>query len=132
MIGYGDMIVISVVIRGMRLLKWKPSSLSDKQFTQNGNIMFRLENWEMSGKFDPAFTAPEAQLYLITGEVYGHPDFMDGEPITTSSIEGAVGNIVTTHSGSEYELGQPDMTYVMWCEEAGCHIPTPDEPIKML
>jgi hypothetical protein len=94
--------------------------------------MYKIKNWEMGGKYDPAFTAPEAQEYLIRGEIYNHPDFEDGESVRTASIKSVDGKIITTNSGSEYELENPSEEYVMWCQGAGCHIPTEDEPIKLL
>jgi hypothetical protein len=74
--------------------------------------------------------APETQDPKLSGEVYGHDRFPDGDNITTSTIIKVEGNVVNTFSGSKYELGQPSADYVEWCREQGCHIPTPEEPIK--
>ena len=40
----------------------------------------------------------------VMGEVYYHPDFNDGEIITTSPIKSIVNNVIITRSGSEYKL----------------------------
>ena len=46
----------------------------------------RLKNWSVSGGCDQNFTAPELRKYYLQGNVYGHPDFKDGDPVITSRI----------------------------------------------
>lgn len=89
----------------------------------------KLENWSVRiGNSDP-YTAPECAPRRISGEVYGHPVFDDGEVITTSDIVEVKGRKVTTHN-SVYKLGAPAPAFVEWCKANGCHVPTKEEPIK--
>ena len=46
----------------------------------------RLKNWSVTGGFSQNFTAPELRKYYLQGNVYGHPDFKDGDPVITSRI----------------------------------------------
>jgi hypothetical protein len=74
----------------------------------------------------------------LRGSVYAPPIMLlrgrnsDGEFIRTSSIDKINGNVITTLSGSVYELGDPAPEYVEFCKQQGCRIPTPEEPIKCL
>ena len=68
----------------------------------------KLENWAVV--FDP-FKAPEARRPKLGGEVYGHPTRPDGQSITTSAVSHIEGQLVVTHSGSRYELGEPAADY---------------------
>lgn len=58
-------------------------------------------------------TSKDQRLVVsLCGRVFGHPDFVDGESITTSPIVGKNDqNHVLTVSGSSYELGQVDPNY---------------------
>lgn len=60
----------------------------------------RIENWGIVSKH------PFVILPAITGLVYGHPKFDDGEDITTSILAGRDGEVVITQSGSRYVLGE--------------------------
>jgi hypothetical protein len=72
----------------------------------------RIENWSIvcSDYIDP-YKAPEMYSSRICGEVYGNGNFDDGTVVTTSKIISVRGDIVITHSGSEYELGEVDAEY---------------------
>jgi hypothetical protein len=63
--------------------------------------------------------------------VYGKPGFPDGSEVVTSGIVETNGAQVTTRTGSVYTLGEPKPEYVEWCRERGCHVPTPEKPIKV-
>lgn len=72
------------------------------------------------------------------GSEYAEPQrglrgYRNGEamPVRTSRIVAVAGNKVTTASGSTYILGEPDPQYIKWCLAHGCHVPTPEEPIKL-
>jgi hypothetical protein len=93
----------------------------------------RIENWSMTGGGDP-YQPPECQNLSLQGKVYGHPSprFEDGKFIRTSDIVKVVGSEVHTHSGSVYTLGEPKPAYVDWCRANDHHVPTPEEPIKLL
>lgn len=75
------------------------------------------------------YSPPEAGS-LLTGFVYGHPKHSDGTEIRTSPIVKSDKNLVTTYSGSVYELDEPDPIFVEYCKQAGVHVPTKENPIK--
>lgn len=93
----------------------------------------RLENWCVrivgpSSHYQP----PELQNLILCGEVYDDMQgrWEDGHEIQTSRIEKVEGRIITTQSGTRYQLGKVSSNYVDWCEEVGVHVPTEEEPIK--
>jgi hypothetical protein len=74
--------------------------------------MARIENWAVV--VDPAkhrYQAPEQCRHFLTGNVFDHPRFVDGEVITSTSITGKREGKVVTLSDSEYELGAPAADY---------------------
>jgi len=86
--------------------------------------MIEIENWsivESATTADNAYLAPERRLYCLNGNVYGHPNFEDGESINTSSLEVLEVNnkYAKTRSGNEYQLGEPHPDYVAYCKEMG-------------
>jgi hypothetical protein len=60
-----------------------------------------------------------------------HPKFVPGKEkqIQTSRIASATGRIITTVSGSVYELGTPDPKYLDFLKKIGREF-DPVEPIK--
>lgn len=80
--------------------------------------MMKLENWSVTARPTDPYQAPELWGSCLRGDVKGHPKLGDTE-VTTSLIKNVNGRIVTTHSGSIYELGKVDEDYVKWCEENG-------------
>jgi hypothetical protein len=94
----------------------------------------RIENWHLSGHVVGLYDPPETQRLQISGQVFGSPNprFPDGKRITTSDLVSVEGRDVTTRSGSVYTLGKVSEEYMEWCEKEGCHVPTWDEPIKLL
>lgn len=92
----------------------------------------RIENWSLVGGELRQYDPPELTRFSIAGQVFGNPKFDEGKRITTSAIVAISGCEVETHSGSIYQLGKPSDDYMLWCQENGYHIPTPDEPIKLL
>lgn len=91
----------------------------------------RIENWFVT-RLGDMYTSPEMSSMLIHGEVYGNPKFIDGTYINTSRVITVEGNKITTRSGSVYELGIPNPEYVQWCKENNLHIPTVEEPIRVV
>ena len=91
----------------------------------------RIEDWSVSEGWG-LYDAPELRRFYIQGKVYGHHIFATGASIRTSDIVSVNGIRVITVSGSEYRLGRPNKKYVQWCREQGCHVPTPEVPIKPL
>jgi hypothetical protein len=92
--------------------------------------MMRIENWSITW-WAERYTAPECAKFQLQGDVIGNPKFEDGKYIRTSDIMEIDGSRVTTRSGSVYILGEPKREYVEWCRENCCHVPTPEEPIKV-
>ena len=68
----------------------------------------------------------------IQGIVFEHDKYLDGTEITTSYIDckGPDPNTIETTSGSIYLLDNPRPSYVEWCKQKGCHIPSKEKPIK--
>lgn len=73
----------------------------------------KLKNWSVTSDVDLLYTAPELMHYHLQGDVYGHPRFNDGDPVTTSRIieindKGDYKEAIT-RSGSVYELHKEDV-----------------------
>lgn len=95
----------------------------------------KLENWSVvdcGGDHCNFYQAPEQISHCLFGEVYGHPLHKDGKRVRTSPIKFINGKYVVSTSGTEYELGKSDETYVSWCVEQGVHVPTEEEPIRCI
>ena len=92
----------------------------------------RIEQWSITAVQRSLYDPPEAQRFRLQGKVYGHPLHTDGKSLVTSDIVHVEGAHVETHSGSFYVLGEPNEKYVEWCREQGHHVPTPEEPIKIM
>ena len=97
------------------------------------NITGRLEEWSVSydAETDP-YRPPETKRPFLCGAVYGHSKQQDGHRISTSYIEKVDGNLITTSSGSVYELSDPDPLYVDWCKKHNIGVPTKEQPIKII
>jgi hypothetical protein len=82
----------------------------------------RLENWSLgfypSSKENP-YLSPQQRVRVLCGRVYGNPEYADGHPIRTNYVVAARGRLVTTFSGSVYELGEVDPHYRAWSQEQG-------------
>lgn len=77
----------------------------------------RLENFGLTTNSDPSL-APEYHAQRLQGNVYGHPDFADGERITTSAILSIDYVNRTAECRSRiYDLGKPDPKYVQLIRE---------------
>ena len=92
----------------------------------------RLEGWSVSTELTDLYKPPETILTFLCGAVYGHSKWDDGHRISTSYIKDVDGNLVTTSSGSVYELGEPDPLFVQWCKDNNLHVPTKEEPIRII
>lgn len=91
--------------------------------------MYKIEDWSVKVK-DDGYTPPEQQRLCLHGKIQDHPRFPPTKNVLTSPISSVDGRVVTTSSGSVYELGTPNAEYMDWCRENGKHVPTEDEPIK--
>jgi hypothetical protein len=77
--------------------------------------VLRIEQWCVTPLARSPYTPPECEPHGLNGAVYGHPNFEDGEFVTTTEavalrMDGEQA-IVTTRSGREYLLGQVDPNY---------------------
>jgi len=79
--------------------------------------LVRVECWSVvSGGTDPE-TDPSV---CISGVLYGHPEYPDGEDKTPPSrIVSSKGRVVTTADGREYVLGRPDPGYLAFAKAQG-------------
>lgn len=93
--------------------------------------MAKLENWSVN--YDPfyAYMAPEIRPRVLVGTVTGHHRKADGTEVVTSPIVSSQGRVVTTRSGTEYELGEPDPEYTKHLAEQGRTL-DPENPVKCL
>jgi hypothetical protein len=74
----------------------------------------RLDNWSVTGRNVSPYQAPETIRRCLKGKAYGHPRFDDGGVVKTSYIVKADKRIITTRSGSVYQLGKIDPLYRRW------------------
>lgn len=74
-----------------------------------------IEDWVVISPCNE-YTAPELIYTVLTGKVYGHPDFNDGDGITTSKITSInlKKKIAKTYSGNWYRLLTPNKDWVQW------------------
>ncbi len=93
--------------------------------------MYKIENWSVNTE-DDGYTPPEQSVPRLHGKIQDHPRFDADQNVVTSAIVNVNGRIVTTSSGSMYELGSPNPEYVEWCRENSVHVPTEDEPIRII
>ena len=79
--------------------------------------LVHVEYWSVvSGGTDPD-TDPSVR---ISGLLYGHPEYPEGEDNTPESpIESASGRVVKTRDGREYILGRPDPGWLRFLKDAG-------------
>lgn len=71
--------------------------------------MIKIENWSIGSSID-LYTPPELVSLTLSGNVFGHPRFLDGSQVTTSKIVNAKGRIVFTRN-SIYKLGKIHSKY---------------------
>lgn len=84
-----------------------------------------LTNWSIEFSADSAFQAPEARSQHLVGHTPDRTGL-----IITSRIVRAEGRLVTTRSGSVYELGEPSTEYLAWLTEHGLAY-DPEQPVKV-
>lgn len=80
----------------------------------------RIENWSICDTSNDPFMAPERRAKRLQGNVYGHPSFEDGHPITTSRIvEHDYPSKTVMTVNTVYKLGTIDPLYVKYMEDNG-------------
>jgi hypothetical protein len=67
-----------------------------------------LENWHCATYRGDAYASPEAKALRLKGEVFGHPEFFDGCPVTTSVVrELNIDAGFAQTANTRYTLGAP-------------------------
>lgn len=94
----------------------------------NQNIV-KLEDWFLTDKFQNPYIPPEDNT-CAKGMVFGHPKHTDGSYIRTSLIIKIENNLIYTESGTVYSVGEPNKSYVNWCEKNGYFVPTKETPFR--
>ena len=70
--------------------------------------MIKINSWKTVATSHSQYRAPETIGLCLAGEVSGHPRFDDGEAVRTSRVVSIEGRVVSTVSGSVYQLGTID------------------------
>jgi len=89
-----------------------------------------LINWSTTAAGSP-YSAPEQVLLSLSGEVYGHDRFEDGQVITTSAVKGSSGRIVLTENTTYRLVGDPNPDWVRFLE-AGDRTVDVNDPIHFI
>lgn len=67
----------------------------------------------------------------LSGRVYGHPKFTDGEQVITTGIIKVQGRVIQTAIGAVYDLeGDPQPRWMAYIEKSGCTY-DPDDPVAL-
>lgn len=91
----------------------------------------KLSDWSVVSLDPSGYSAPEACVRVLRGAVRGHRRFQDGHRVLTSRIIAVSGRMITTSSGSSYELvGDPDLQYLEYLDSIGMRY-NAEEPIKV-
>lgn len=92
-------------------------------------MKYTLKNWSVI-QTSSFYTAPEYVKNKLCGEVYGNPDFEDGQVIITSAIDSVDKLEIATKTGNVYILdGPPFKDYINWLRENDLDY-DPVNPIK--
>ncbi len=80
-------------------------------------ITVTIENWKLiysnslkEGTLDFSLLSVDPNQFQLQGQVYGHPEFDDGTVINTNLLDGKIGELIFSCSGTAYLLGTPSMT----------------------
>ena len=86
-----------------------------------------LDDWAIVGEANP-YQAPECRVMQLTGKVYNHPRFSNGEVVTTSRVVSSSGTTVETYN-TTYDLGRMSEEYKEWCSSMGIDVDS-SAPVK--
>jgi hypothetical protein len=89
--------------------------------------MVKLDHWSVKANL---YQPPEVRSVYLSGIVSGHPNFDDGERISTSRIVAAAGRVVTTRSGRQYHLGRIEPGYRKYLRDNDITY-NPKQPVKV-
>lgn len=88
-----------------------------------------IDDWDLG---EIRAMSPEA---ILASKLFGYKaihGLKDGERVETSPIIGFDGEHALTLSGGKVKLGKPKKDYVEFCKKVGCHVPTEEEPMKVI
>lgn len=75
-----------------------------------------IHNWHIIATVPDAYTPPEQIVYILQGNIYGHPYHIEGKYVRTSRIISAKGRIIQTKN-TTYKLGRIDEDYRKWLKK---------------
>jgi hypothetical protein len=76
--------------------------------------------------------SPEA---IMAAKLFGYKaihGLIDGERIETAPVVGYDGEYILLMNGHKVKLGEPKPSYVQFCKDVGCHVPTKEEPFATM
>ena len=82
-------------------------------------MIVRLYNWSVTQHLGP-YQAPELAITVLSGKVYGHPYFNDGQFINTSCIQRFYkeeGAYFAQTLNTTYQLLEPSETFLKFLSE---------------
>jgi len=89
-----------------------------------------IELWSAHHDLRQPFESREPRKLRISGLVYGHHRFDDGERILTGWLAGVNGRVVTTVGGTVYRLGDVSPDFVRWMHDASLPF-DPEAPLRL-
>jgi hypothetical protein len=107
-----------------------PEEIKEKEEVKPSRIM-KLNNWSVVYGEQNPYLAPELRSARLHGIVDDHPRLGKNVEVTTSKIVKAEGLIITTNSGSIYELELVDLKYLEYLQENNINF-NPKQPITIL
>ena len=79
-----------------------------------------LQDWFVRFRdSENVYLPPELNAKILSGKVYGHHKFQDGDSVNTSKIVGVNGRRIRTEGGSTYLLGSIQKEYLAWLKKEG-------------
>jgi hypothetical protein len=90
----------------------------------------RLDCWSVT-QGDVRYIAPEERVSRVQGVVQDHPCFPADAKIVSSPLDTVEGRIVTTRSGTRYQLGRIDPQYRAYLKRNGYQY-DPHNPVAIV
>lgn len=111
------------------IIKSLETAKADPKAEERRTVLYK---WSIGYAAGQDYVAPEIAKIGLIGKVYNHPRKPDGWEVRTSAVVAANGRIITTHSGTVYELrGDPDPGYVAWLAANNLPPLDLDNPVKI-
>ena len=87
-----------------------------------------LQDWEVRMRSTDPYCPPECNYNCLSGFPHGHPTKDQQRKVITSGLAKVEGRMVTTKSGTVYQLGRINPKYRAWLKEKGIAY-NPAQPI---